>query len=90
LDHTFHIPGVYEITLTVGDAEGNSASETFTITVRDTEQPTVNVDKARQTVGVDEEVRVDASGSTDNVGIVKWTWSFEKDGRTITQEGPVF
>ncbi|NIS20914.1 MAG: PKD domain-containing protein, partial [Thermoplasmata archaeon] len=25
LDHTFHIPGVYEITLTVGDAEGNSA-----------------------------------------------------------------
>ncbi len=90
LSHTFHVPGVYEITLTVGDAEGNSASETFTVTVRDTEQPIVHVDGTRHNVGVDERVRVDASGSTDNVGIVRWTWSYEEDGRTVTQDGPVF
>ena len=31
---------------------------------------------------------MDASDATDNVGVVKWSWTFEEDGRTVVLEGP--
>jgi hypothetical protein len=29
-----------------------------------------------------------AIGSTDNVGVVKYTWTFEYDGKTVSLDGP--
>ena len=84
--HTFGIPGVYQVTLTVSDAEGNSVSTVFTVTVKDTVAP-MAIGPGDLTVKRGEEVTFDATGSTDNVGIVKYTWSFKEDGGTVNLEG---
>ncbi len=84
----FHTPGVYDITLAVTDTAGNSDSTTFELRVRDTVPPGP-VARADAEARVGEEWVLDASSSYDNVGIVRYTWSFEEGGRLIELEGPV-
>ncbi len=75
----------YAITLKVTDTEGNTAVATVKVTVPDLESPTA---EAGENVTVDQgaSVTMDASGSTDNVGIVAWSWSLQVDGELVTSE----
>jgi hypothetical protein len=85
---------VYEIRLDVTDEAGNSAFSTFDLTVRDTEAPVAALDPGNSLIVKGENAFWKADGSTDNVGIVKYIWTYEHDGETHTVEGisvaPVF
>jgi len=61
-----------------------SATERFTYT--DTEDP-VAVPPGDLTVDVDQNVTLDGSRSTDNVGIESWEWTFDERGETETLQG---
>jgi len=85
----FRTPGVYTVTLTVGDRAGNTNLTSFVLTVKDTIGPEVVAPKDKEAL-VGEAVRFDGSHSTDNVGIVNWTWIVEyEDGEVEELYGPV-
>ncbi|MBN1390086.1 MAG: PKD domain-containing protein, partial [Candidatus Thermoplasmatota archaeon] len=73
--HTFTHPGIYTITLNTTDASGNWGTDDLNLTVLDVTKPIAN---AGPDMIVDEDtvVTFDGSSSTDNVGIVNWTWTF--------------
>ena len=72
--HTFDLPGVYAVTLTVYDGAGNSGTDTLTVTVEDDEAPTADAGEAPAGVVAGQVVTFSASNSSDNVGIVNYTW----------------
>ena len=86
--YTFERAGIYEITLIVWDAADNSAASTFELTIQDTEAPIAGMDIGSTLIVKGETAGWNAIGSTDNVGIVKYTWTFEYDGRTVSLDGP--
>ncbi|MCU0799305.1 MAG: PKD domain-containing protein [Candidatus Thermoplasmatota archaeon] len=73
--HWFENAGVFEVTLNVSDAAGKWAVDTMTVTVWDTEPP---IAIAGEDLVIDEGQRVtfDAGSSSDNVGIINYSWSF--------------
>lgn len=79
VSHTFNLIGEYEIHLTVVDYSINQAEDTVMVTVTpgtsDTEQPQAIVPWSTS-VSVGDTMTLDGSDSTDNVGIVNWTWTF--------------
>ena len=83
---TFNAVGSYDVTLTVWDAAGNQDSDSLTVTVTDTVPPVADAGPD-QFMMAGEFVYFDASGSTDNVGIVNWTWTFTSDGVDYTLWG---
>ncbi|UCE29504.1 MAG: PKD domain-containing protein, partial [Candidatus Bathyarchaeota archaeon] len=81
--YTFDTPGEYSVNLTVTDAALNYAVDTITITVRDQTLPVAN---AGDDLVAHEETQVifNGSGSTDNVGIVSYVWTFvDETSRTL-------
>ncbi|MCK4971070.1 MAG: PKD domain-containing protein, partial [Thermoplasmata archaeon] len=84
--YTFQIPGEYTIQLTVTDAADNHAAGSFDLTVRDTIDP-VPVSLENMVTGTGEKVTFTGTGSTDNVAIVKWTWTFREGGEDVILEG---
>jgi PKD repeat protein len=79
--------GTYVVTLTVTDHAGNFGQDTVTVVVRDTERPTV---EAKTDIHIDqhETVNFDGSRSSDNVGVINWSWVFEYGGSPRTLYGP--
>jgi len=77
----FAIVGTYEISLTVTDAAGNPAIVIINLTARDVISPKA---KAGNDINVDKGVTVhfNGGGSSDNVGITNFTWSFSYNGST--------
>ncbi|MDH5451241.1 MAG: PKD domain-containing protein [Candidatus Bathyarchaeota archaeon] len=73
--YTFTNPSIYTILLNVSDGAGHHTTDTITITVLDVTNPIANAGLDR-TVSVSTEVGFDASGSSDNVGIVSYEWTF--------------
>jgi len=75
--YTFNYVGTYEIRLTVADFSINQAEDTVTVTVTqstsDVEMPWAEFPESRS-VTVGDRVDFEASNSTDNVGVVNWTW----------------
>ncbi|MCK4757605.1 MAG: right-handed parallel beta-helix repeat-containing protein [Thermoplasmata archaeon] len=84
---TFHHYGQYLLTLTVTDHGGNTHSDTLLVVVQDTESPIADAGKDQQT---DPNVWItfDGSGSTDNVGIINYTWTFVYNGSQVNLYGP--
>ena len=88
--YTFANPGVFVVTLNVTDAAGNWATDTVTITVHDVTKPLANAG-SDQTVNEDALVTFDGSGSSDNVGIVSYTWKFtDGTAKTLTGVNPTY
>ena len=75
-DFFFNTAGIFEIELTVKDAQGNGDKDTFVITVLDTKKPRSDPGDDRE-VYIGEKVIFNASDSYDNVGIVNHTWNIE-------------
>src|SRR3990172_3398950 len=83
--YVFATPGAFVVTLTVRDAAGNTDTDTMTVTVADITSPTSNAG-LDQNVDQGTLVTLDGSGSTDNVGIANYTWTFV-DGGPLTLYG---
>ncbi len=80
----FDAPGTYTVELTVTDAAGNAGTDAVAIGVEDRAPPTADAGPNR-TVGIGSTVSLDASGSTDDVGIADYRWTFP-DGHTESGE----
>ncbi len=84
--YVFTEPGVYTITLEVEDWANPPATDTVQITVLDVTGPTANAGPD-QNVPSGTLVQFDGSGSTDNVGVVNYTWTFMYNATLITLYG---
>jgi PKD repeat protein len=71
----FDLAGTYVVTLNVSDAAGKWATDSLTVTVRDTEPPRAD---AGPDIAVDQHQNAsfDGTASTDNVRVVSWRWTF--------------
>ncbi len=83
--YIFDEPGVYNVTLTISDAQGNSATDIVMITVVDSTWPAANAGPD-QVVEEDTLVALNGSASSDNVGIITYVWTFT-DGTPQTMFG---
>ena len=84
--YTFETPGTYTVTLNVTDATSNWGTDEVIITVNDATIPSANAG-LDQTVNEDSLVTFDGRGSSDNVDIVNYTWTFTYDGDTVDLYG---
>nr|MUH39285.1 PKD domain-containing protein [Zobellia laminariae] len=84
--HTFESDGIYEVELTVTDAEGLTNTETVSITVESKENTApvakASADKTSGTLPL--AVAFTGSGSTDDTGVTAYSWDF-KDGNGSEQ-----
>jgi len=80
--HTFTSPGKYTVTLNVTDGAMNFATDEMIVDVSDATDLTPPVADAggNRVAGTGELITLDGSGSSDNIGIINWTWSV--DGET--------
>lgn len=85
---TFDDAGEYPVRLTVVDAYGNQDTDEMTVTVLDVTSPTARID-GDLVVDLGNAVELSGSASTDNVGIVKWTWTVFAEEGPFTDEGKV-
>ncbi len=76
VDHTFVQPGYYIVKLNVTDDAGNYDTDIANVTVNDVTGPTADAGEDK-TVDEDTVVSFDGSNSSDNVGIVNYTWKIE-------------
>ena len=85
--YSFEIVGIYRVGLTVTDVSGHSALDHVYVTVRDITNP---VPYAGEDISVFQYQRVilDSTSSYDNVGITKWTWSFQYNETDYHLDGP--
>jgi PKD repeat protein len=84
--HTFSILGVYTVTLGVVDAAGLRDADTLNISVQDVTSPFSDAGPD-QTIDEGQLLTFDGSRSTDNVGIVNYTWTFNDGSDDITLYG---
>jgi hypothetical protein len=82
IEFTFHTAGEYVVILTVSDVVGNSANDEMRITVLDITPPVADAG-GDQSVGQGDLVTLDGSASTDNIGIVNWTWIYSIEGEVV-------
>ncbi len=80
---TFDDPGEYNVTLVVTDVAGNTGNDTLIITVVDDEGP-VAVAGDDITIDQGQRLDLDGSGSSDNVGIQGFNWTFTYDGEEMS------
>ena len=88
--YVFSYPGTYTVTLTVSDQAGNEDTDTLRAVLRynDTTPPVANAGE-NQTVDQGTTVTLDGTASTDNVGVVGYSWAFNDGGTPVTLQGSV-
>ena len=92
--HEFMASGDYEVHLMVVDSSWNTGEDTMTLTVRsvgsDSMPPYANAGMPME-VPAGTTVHFDGSNSTDDVGVVNWTWNFQDVvDRTLYGERPYY
>ncbi len=85
-NHTFDIPGVYNVVLTVWDAFGNMDIDIKVVTVLDLDPPVAMIEP-EMVVDMGAPFYLDATQCWDNQGIVEYLWSIDPDGLNITRVG---
>jgi PKD repeat protein len=88
LTHTYGQLGELEVIIKVVDLAGNEASARFTVDVVDVSKPRCDAGPD-VTINVNETVDFDGSGSSDNVGVTDWTWTFPYGDGVVTLSGPM-
>jgi PKD repeat protein len=83
----FTEPGIYQVVLTVHDADANWDTDTMFVAVFDKTGP-VAILTPSLSVEKGELARFDGSGSEDNVGVVNYTWILSQNGTAIFLYGP--
>ncbi len=66
----------YPVRLTVKDREGNVANTTVWVTITDSVAPTADAGNDR-VIEQYETVILNGTNSTDNIGVINWTWRFD-------------
>ncbi len=89
LTHTFNVLGSFTVGLEVTDAAGRSDIAGLLGTVIDTEMP-VAVAGEDMNVPMGTDVLFNATSSTDNVGIWRYSWTFTYDFQTHRPSGRTF
>ncbi len=86
VEHSFGSLGNFMVVLRVWDGSGNLGEDALFVQVVDRDPPICD---AGPDLVVDqgESVLLDGTGSTDNVGITSWNWSFDYDGELVTLSG---
>ena len=84
---TFHASGIYPITLKVIDSEGNRGTDILNVTVIDITPPKADAGPD-VTLDQNDVLTLDGTKSSDNVGIVNYTWTFEYDNSEQCLFGP--
>ena len=79
--HAFDAPGTYNVTLSVADESGNTATDFVNVTVRDTTAPQADAG-SNVTAPENGEIDFDGTNSTDNDAIDSYAWDFDGDGTT--------
>ncbi|MDD1777206.1 MAG: PKD domain-containing protein, partial [Candidatus Helarchaeota archaeon] len=85
--HVFNGLGTYEVTLNVSDYAGWWDVAIVWVTVIDSSPPTANF-TFNPSTAIDHLILFNASGSTDNGTIIKYTWDFG-DGNITTSISPL-
>lgn len=80
---SFTNAGTQTVTLTAVDTAANTNTTTFDVTVDGT-PPTANLSANRTTVSLGQPIALDASGSTDNIGVGHYQWSAANASLTST------
>ena len=78
--------GTFTVNLTVTDMSGNVGTDSLIIYVLDPIPP-IAIAGSDVVVGIQQRVAFDGSQSSDNIGIVKFTWSFIYNGTEHDLEG---
>jgi PKD repeat protein len=86
-EFTFDLAGEFNVTMIASDALNNWASDQVIVYVTDMESPIANAG-ADKTIKQHATAYFDGTGSSDNIGITTWTWTFTYDDRKITLDGP--
>lgn len=84
-EYNFTQPGIYLITLNVTDVAGNWDTDTVNATIADTTPPVADAGPNVYS-DINTPIVLDGSRSTDNVGIINYTWTFA-DGVLQTLHG---
>ena len=84
----FSIVGTYNVTLNVSDVAGNWATDTLQVTDKDVISP---IARAGEDVTMEASslVELNGSGSTDNVGVVEYVWTYIYIGKDFTLYGSI-
>ena len=80
--YVFAEAGAFRVDLNATDAAGNWAVATVDVAVRDTEPPRAEAG-ADVDVSQGEPFVLNGSASTDNVGVVNWTWTAVEGGAVL-------
>jgi PKD repeat protein len=81
-------PGIYNVSLTVLDERGNTGSDSFFLTIVDTEPPCVNLSEVISTIQFDN-FTLSGTECSDNVEIVNYTWILEGISEQVIGYGPI-
>ncbi len=84
--YRFYRPGTFSIKLKVTDGAGLWDMDTMTVIVRDIQKPVARAGPNR-TVQAGQVAIIDGSGSTDNINIEDWVWTFNDGLDNITLKG---
>ncbi len=84
-EHRFDHPGIFVVTLNVTDPIGNWDTDGMTVRVSDITAPEADAGPD-QVVDEGTSVTFHGDGSTDNVGVADWCWTFA-DGAPIILHG---
>jgi parallel beta-helix repeat protein len=78
--------GMFQVTLTVSDGEGNEDIAQAFLRIFDATPPVAHAGSDRN-VDIDTTIQFDGTDSSDNMAIVSYSWEFTFGGRNVTFDG---